>query len=271
MSDSRTARDDRNSPAGEAVLTVRALSGLSGDMMLTGLALMTGISNADLAELAAALPLPEGAGVEVERREVQNVRGWGAVVNIPHEHVHRNLNDIRALIEKSSLQPDARGLAVQAFVLLAEAEGKVHGKPPEEIHFHEVGAVDSILDICLVCALFVKLNPARFVCSPLPVADGGVFCAHGLLPVPAPAVLEMLIDVPVCGFPACGETLTPTALALLKTLKAEFGPWPDMVIRRRALVYGGKVFEGAVNGSVWAFGEAGGLSAGKLSKEPQHG
>jgi uncharacterized protein (DUF111 family) len=125
----------------------------------------------------------------------------------------------------------------------------------------DIGAADSILDICLVCALFVKLSPARFVCSPLPVADGGVFCAHGLLPAPAPAVLEMLDGVPVCGFPACGETVTPTALALLKTLKAEFGPWPGMVIRRRALVYGGKVFEQAVNGAIWAFGEAHGLPA----------
>ena len=92
------------------------------------------------------------------------------------------------------------------------------------------------------------------MCSPLPLADGGVHCAHGWLPTPAPAVLELLRDVPVCGFAGKGETVTPTAIALLKALGVSFGPWPSMRIERRALVYGGRVFPDAPNGAVWACG-----------------
>lgn len=238
------------------VLTVRALSGLSGDMMLTGLARMAQVSNLELTEMVESLALPVAARVEIVPREVQGILGWGAVVDIPHEHSHRTFADIRTLIAASGMPPEAKETATAAFAFLAEAEGKVHGKPADSVCFHEVGALDSILDICLVCALFHRLNPGRFVCSPLPVGDGSVHCAHGWLPTPAPAVLELLAGLPVCGFPACGETLTPTALTLLKTLGADFGPWPDMIVEQRALVYGGKVFPNAPNGIIWAMGTA---------------
>ena len=140
--------------------------------------------------------------------------------------------------------------------LLAKAEAAVHGKAPEDVHFHEVGALDSILDICMACELFAMLAPEHFVVSPLPVADGHVHCAHGIIPVPAPAVLELMEGVPVRPFPAQGETVTPTAMALLKALGATFGPWPAMRVEKRALAYGTKVFEGAPNGALFAFGPA---------------
>ena len=239
-------------------LTVRAGSGLSGDMMLAGLALMAEASQEDLDALVAGLGLDVlGAGtVSLERRSVNQVAGWGCRVSLPHEHAHRNMHAIRGIIENSAMDARAAALALDAFCLLAEAEGAVHGISPQEVVFHEVGALDSILDICLVCSLFVRLKPARFVCSPLPLADGGVFCAHGWLPTPAPAVLELLRDVPVCGFAGRGETVTPTAIALLKALGADFGPWPSMRIERRALVYGGRVFADAPNGAIWAYGQA---------------
>ena len=237
------------------VLTVRATSGLSGDMMLAGLIRMLELTQDDLDAETQLLGLPALHGcLRLESRSVNSVSGWGCAIDLPHEHAHRTFADIRRLIEASNLAPRARELSVAAFALLAAAEGAVHGKAPDDVHFHEVGALDSILDICLVCSLFVRLNPARFVCSPLPLGDGGVHCAHGWLPVPAPAVLHLLHDVPVRSFAGQGETVTPTALALLKTLGAIFGPWPDMIISRQALVYGGKVFADAPNGIIWAYG-----------------
>ena len=239
------------------VLTVRATSGLSGDMMLAGLARMNDLTPAELEAEADLIGLPGLAGcLRLEQRKVNSVSGWGCAIDLPREHVHRTFTDIRTIIEASSLAPRARELAVAAFALLAAAEGAVHGQEPDHVRFHEVGALDSILDICLVCSLFVRLNPDHFVCSPLPLADGGVHCAHGWLPAPAPAVLRLLENVPVCGFAGQGETVTPTALALLKTLEASFGPWPNMLIVRQALVYGGKVFPDAPNGIIWAYGPA---------------
>ena len=236
-------------------LTIRAASGLSGDMMLTGLALMSEATREDLDALVAGIGLDALAGaVSLERRSVNHVAGWGCRVRLPHEHAHRNMRAIAGIIEKSAMDEPAASLALKTFFLLAEAEGAVHGLSPQEVVFHEVGALDSILDICLVCSLFVRLAPANFVCSPLPLADGGVLCAHGWLPTPTPAVLELLRDIPVCGFAGQGETVTPTAIALLRALGASFGPWPSMRIERRALVYGGRVFADAPNGAVWAFG-----------------
>ena len=116
------------------------------------------------------------------------------------------------------------------------------------------GALDSILDICMACVLFTRLSPARFVVSPLPIADGEVVCAHGVIPVPAPAVLELLEGIPVRPFSGEGETVTPTAIALLRSLGATFGPWPAMLVERRALVYGARVFANAPNGTIFACG-----------------
>ena len=224
-------------------------------MILAGLACLAELDDEALAALVEEIALPELKGsIKLERRSVHDVAGWGCRVELPEEHAHRTLKDILGMIESSGMFPAAKELATRAFTLLAGAEAAVHGKKPEDVHFHEVGALDSILDFCLASSLFVMLAPGRFVCSPLPLADGGVHCAHGWLPTPAPAVLELLADVPVTGFAGSGETVTPTAIALLKAMNAEFGPWPDMIVHNRVLVYGTKVFENAPNGAVWAMG-----------------
>lgn len=236
------------------VLTIRAHSGLSGDIVLAGLLRMTETDGDTLDALLASI-LPDLAGsVRLVPKQVNHIGGWHALVSLPHQHAHRTLGDMAALIAASGMSETAKRLAMETFVLLAGAEGAVHGKKPEEVHFHEVGALDSILDICASCELFTRLAPERFVVSPLPLADGEVTCAHGVLPVPAPAVLEMLEGVPVRPFSGRGETVTPTALALLKSLRADFGPWPAMRVERRALVYGTRVFAGAPNGAVFAWG-----------------
>lgn len=239
---------------GGPILTIRANSGLSGDILLAGLLRMTEIDAAETDSLLGAI-MPELAGsLRLTRRQVNHIGGWFAQVSLPGQHEHRTLADIAALIAASGLDKAAKGRATDTFALLAKAEAAVHEKRPEEVHFHEVGALDSILDICMACALFTRLAPSRFVVSPLPLADGGVACAHGVIPVPAPAVLELLEGVPVRPFPGQGETVTPTALALLRSLGAQFGPWPAMRVERRALVYGSREFAHAPNGAIFACG-----------------
>jgi uncharacterized protein (DUF111 family) len=224
-------------------------------MILAGLALINEASQEDLDALTAELDMDVLTGAcSLERRSVNHIAGWGCRIRLPREHAHRDMRAITDIIEKSAMAPQAASLALATFSLLANAEGAVHGLAPHDVVFHEVGALDSILDICLACSLFVRLAPSRFVCSPLPLADGGVHCAHGWLPTPAPAVLELLQDIPVCGFSGRGETVTPTAIALLRGMGALFGAWPSMRIERRALVYGSHEFSDAPNGAIWAFG-----------------
>ncbi|MBD5557271.1 MAG: LarC family nickel insertion protein [Desulfovibrio sp.] len=263
------------------VLTIRSHSGLSGDMLLTGLALMNAAADTEqaggapvgtaalvgaangmldelLAPLTAAVPALQGC-VAITRKEVGGIGGWHAEVKLPEAHEHRTLAHIRDIIEGSGLTQGARDLAQACFALLARCEAEVHGKKPDEVSFHEVGALDSILDICLACALYDRLSPAQFVVGPLPLADGSVHCAHGHIPAPAPAVLALLSGVPVrpfAGDAAAGELITPTAIALLRAFGCEFGPWPAFRVTATALVYGSKVFPGTANGAVFAVGRA---------------
>ncbi|MDR1946323.1 MAG: LarC family nickel insertion protein [Desulfovibrio sp.] len=247
--------EDKAACGGKAVLTVRALSGLSGDIMLGGLAALAGFGNEELNRAVAGLniPLPENC-VRLEERSVNGVTGVGCRISLPHEHTHRTFRDIESLIAASSMPDEAKVLSLRAFALLATAEGAVHGQEAETVTFHEVGALDSILDACLCCSLFARLKPARFVCSPLPLADGSIRCAHGLLPSPAPAVLRLLEGVAVRAFPCAGETVTPTALSLLKAMGADFGPWPEMTVQKTVISYGSKVFADVPNGALWALG-----------------
>jgi len=243
----------------KSILVIRTPSGLSGDMLVTGLVRLAGqdenTSQAILEELLHDLCLPELLGsARLEKRSVEGISGWGLTLALPHSHEHRHLADILAILAASRLNERARELAAQTFSLLARAEGSVHGKPADHIHFHEVGALDSILDVCLTAALFERLAPDHFVCSPLPVCDGSVLCSHGLLATPAPATLKLLEGMPVYGVESQGETLTPTAVALLKALKAKFGPWPAMVIERQEKAYGTRVLPGLPNGAIFAWG-----------------
>jgi uncharacterized protein (DUF111 family) len=246
---------DVRTDGGDSILTVRALSGLSGDMILGGLAALAGAGDEELGRAVAELhiPVPDDC-VRLETRSVNGVTGIGCRIDLPHEHTHRTFKDIAALIASSAMPDEAKTLSLKAFKLLATAEGAVHGREPETVSFHEVGALDSIIDSCLCCRLFAYLKPARFICSPLPLADGGIHCAHGLLPSPAPAVLRMLKGIAVRGFHGVGETVTPTALSLLKALNADFGPWPEMTVLKTVISYGSRVFPDAPNGALWALG-----------------
>lgn len=237
------------------ILTVRAASGLSGDMMLAGLAGVAGLETKSLDAFVRELNLPALEGcLALESRSVNHIAGVGARITLPHEHAHRSAADIKTIIAASAMPDDAKELSLRAFTLLAEAEGAVHGRQADEVTFHEVGALDSILDTCMTCRLFTVIRPTRFICSPLPLADGVIRCAHGYVHSPAPAVLRLLEGVPVTGFAGTGETVTPTALSLLKALGAEFDGWPAMTVEKTVISYGTKVFADAPNGAVWALG-----------------
>ena len=145
-----------------------------------------------------------------------------------HEHHHRGLSDILAMIDAAALPGRAAERAKAVFHRLADAEAKVHGIDVEEVHFHEVGAVDSIVDVVAACVAMELLGIDRVLCSPIPTGSGTVKCAHGELPVPAPATAELLVGSPTTPGPNAGEATTPTAAALLTTLAESFGPLPAM-------------------------------------------
>jgi hypothetical protein len=154
-----------------------------------------------------------------------------------HEHHHgRSLPQIRSLLMAADLTQRARNLSLSAFTLLAQAEGHIHGVPVEEVHFHEVGAVDAIVDIACSAAAADALDVGGWYCSPVNVGSGFVNCAHGRFPVPAPATAELLKNAPVYSAHVEMELVTPTGAALLRALDCRFESTP--VMRTHSIGYG---------------------------------
>ena len=166
---------------------------------------------------------------------------------IPHSpfHHHASLQDICAIIDGLELPEPVRADARAVYGLIAEAESKVHGHPVEQIHFHEVGTLDAVADVVGVCALMHALAPERVLVSPVHVGCGQVRCAHGVLPVPAPATALLLEGVPVYGGRIRGELCTPTGAALLRHFADGFGEMPPMTLERVGYGMGSKDFEWA--------------------------
>lgn len=148
------------------------------------------------------------------------------------KHHHRNLDDIRQIIENSKLSQSVKEKSIKIFTRLAEAEAKVHRTSIEEIHFHEVGAMDAIIDVVGGVVGMEALAIESIYCSPLHVGSGTVRCAHGTIPVPAPATLELIREKPVYSTGVKGELLTPTGAAILTTLADGFGPMPEMIVEQ---------------------------------------
>ena len=177
-----------------------------------------------------------------------------------HEHSHTGMSDIRALIHSLPVSPSAREHALAVYGLIAEAEAHAHGRPVEQVHFHEVGSMDAVADILGVCLLMEELAPERVVVSPVHVGAGMVRCSHGILPVPAPATAYLLKDAPIYGGMIRGELCTPTGAALLKHFAAEFGAMPVMRVAAIGYGMGKKDFEAAncVRAMLGEAGSAGG-------------
>jgi uncharacterized protein (TIGR00299 family) protein len=154
-----------------------------------------------------------------------------------HKHEHgRSLPEIRSLLMRADLTQRALNLSLTAFVLLAEAEGRIHGIPAEEVHFHEVGAIDAVVDIACCAAAADALDLDGWYCSPVNVGSGFVNCAHGRFPVPAPATAELLKNLPIYSAHVQAELVTPTGAALLRAMDCRFEAIP--VMRTQAIGYG---------------------------------
>ena len=162
-----------------------------------------------------------------------------------HSHVHRNLEDIRQIVNKLDLPEAVRGDVLKVYSLIAEAESHAHGRPVTEVHFHEVGSMDAVADITAFCLLLSLIGPEKVVVSPINLGFGEVRCAHGILPVPAPATAWILRDVPVYAGNIRGEMCTPTGAAILKCFADEFGSLPQMQISKVGIGCGKKDFEQA--------------------------
>ena len=166
--------------------------------------------------------------------------------------------DTAAIYEnESALTPAAREITRRIWSVIAHAEARVHDACVEDVHFHEVGRMSNILAIGLIAEVFAAVNPIDFVCSPVPLGDGEVVCAHGVVTNPAPALLSMIDGVAVKPFAGEGEAVTPTGLAILIGLGARFDCWPQMRVRRHATAFHNKkVFNGCANGLLFALGDA---------------
>lgn len=204
-------------------------SGVSGDMIV-GALLDLGV---DLKALKSQLASLEMTGVEIANHRVN--RGAISATKFDVEvkqqtQPERSLADVRSIINKSSLSELTKRRSIAAFVRLADAEARVHGTTPDKVHFHEVGAVDSIVDVVGAMIGFEMLGVDRFFCSPLRVGSGLTETEHGPLPVPAPATVELLRGVPVYAGELEGEFVTPTGAAIVATLCEGFGALPPIKI-----------------------------------------
>ena len=208
-------------------------TGLAGNMLLAAL-FDLGLPQAVLDAPLAALGLAGAYAIDLEERRSGGLRGLHlAVRGLEIDPPHRHWAELEATIAGAALEPQLKQRVLAVFGLLAEAEAQVHGQPAERVHFHEVGAIDALVDVVGVCAGLAHFGIDQLVCASPPAGHGTVQTAHGLLPLPAPAVLELarLRAIPLAssaGFPA-GELTTPTGLALMAALAERFGPAPALV------------------------------------------
>lgn len=205
-------------------------SGIAGDMIL-GALIDAGLGVSVLKKELQKLDI---SGYEIQTKKISynNIAGTDVNIDIEETNVHRHLSDINQLIEKSKLDSDVKKLSKQIFYNLAKAESKVHNIKIEEVHFHEVGAVDAIIDIVGSVISIKKLGITKIYCSPLPMGKGFVSCAHGILPIPAPATVELVKEIPVYSDERKQELVTPTGAAIITTVADQFGNMPLMKINK---------------------------------------
>lgn len=230
------------------------VSGISGDMTL-GALVDAGVDLDVINQGIASLNLP-GCRLVAEEVKKKGFRATQITVEHEPEHKHRHLHHIVEMIDGSSLTESQRTLAKRIFQHLAEAEAKVHGSTIEKVHFHEVGAVDSIADIVGSAIGWDVLGVDKIVASPVPTGTGFVKIAHGRCSIPAPATAELLKGIPLVELPIEGELTTPTGAAILSTLAESYGPMPAMRIERIGLGAGQKDLEEQGNVLRLVLGEA---------------
>ena len=164
-----------------------------------------------------------------------------------HSHEHRSLGDVEEIIGSLNVSQKVKEDAISIYRLIADAESKAHGHPVEEVHFHEVGKLDAIADVTAACLLIEKLSPDEIVASPIAVGNGYVKCAHGIMPVPAPATANILTGVPIHRGVIPTESCTPTGAAILKHFVTRFDKDPQITFSKIGYGMGSRVFPGIVS------------------------
>jgi uncharacterized protein (TIGR00299 family) protein len=220
-------------------------SGISGDMTL-GALLHLGIDLKWLKKAIAGLPLA-GFDMAVSSTYRSGIRANLVEVRTGDRQKERNFAVIKAIIEKSPLSENVKATSIAIFEKLANAEAEIHGCEPQEVHFHEVGGIDAIVDIVGTSLCLEKLGITRVISSPLPLGKGFVSCRHGKLPVPAPATVAILKGIPVYGTPMDHELVTPTGAAIIATLAESFEPMPYMTINKIGYGAGGRDLDSQPN------------------------
>ncbi|MCP9848426.1 nickel pincer cofactor biosynthesis protein LarC [Cyanobium sp. Morenito 9A2] len=222
-------------------------TGLAGDMLLAAL-FDLGLPRERVEEPLAQVGLAGGYRLQWQEGRSGGLRGLTVHVEaLEPQPLHRPWSAIRTLLETSPLEGALRERVVAVFQWLAEAEGAVHGLPPEQVHFHEVGAIDALVDVVGVCAGLLHFGVDELICAPPPAGHGTVRTAHGPLPLPAPAVLELAVRAAVplassAGFPP-GELTTPTGLALMVTWASRFAQAPALVPQRVGMGLGTRTLD----------------------------
>ncbi len=240
-------------------------SGIAGDMTLAALV----DAGADLAKIQAGVASLGLPGIKITKEEVKRKGFRGVKINIEHEpeHKHRHLHHITDMIDAGQLTARAKELAKKIFTRLGEAEAKVHGTEIRKVHFHEVGAIDSIADIVGTAIALDLLGIEQIAASPVPTGCGFIEIAHGRCSVPAPATGELLKGVPIAASEVEAELTTPTGAAILASLAKSFGPMPAMTVGTIGYGAGTRELEQQPNLLRVLIGEASGAAAHAIQTE----
>lgn len=224
------------------ILYYDCFCGISGDMNLAAL-LDLGVPKDYLLQELSKINLNSQFEIKIEKSEKLGITGTRVDVTLNEEHHHRNLKDIEEIINSSDLNDKVKKLSLKMFMKIAEAEAKVHGKTLYDVHFHEVGAIDSIVDLvgAAICIDYLKVD--KIIASPVQVGGGFVKCAHGIMPVPAPATAEILRNIPIRIGIVQFETTTPTGAAILASNADEFTQKAEFSIKRTAYGIGHRNLE----------------------------
>ena len=243
------------------VLYLECKMGAAGDMLMSCLSEL--VDQNEFLQKMQALQIPH-AEITLEKREKCGVEGSHIVVKVDgeeevshdvhhehdhehhhHHHAHTSLHDVEHILSHLNISDKVRKDALEIYVSIAKAESHAHGKPIDQIHFHEVGTIDAIVDVVGNCILMEMIHPDRVICSNVALGNGMVHCAHGILPVPTPATAYLVKDMPVYAGRFDGELLTPTGAAILKHFVQEFSSMPVMKIEKIGYGMGNKDFEAA--------------------------
>src|SRR5581483_5231596 len=218
---------DREAVGVSRIAYLDCIGGIAGDMLLAAL-LDCGAPAERLAEVPALLGVD--ARVEVTRVSRHGIGALHVDVTAAATRTHTAYGELRERIERSALPARARARSLDAFARLAAVESRIHGVPPDEVVLHELGAVDTLVDVCGAMTMLDELGVERVVCSPLPFSRGLIDAAHGVLPVPAPAALALLVGAPLAGVDAEDELVTPTGAAVAATVAASWGLLPPLTL-----------------------------------------